>query len=104
VEWQAKAQLVYQLPAGFLVSGSFSYRSGAHLIRRLRLSSDVTGIPVDNTNVLILQPRGENGRIESVTFLDARIQKDFAARRSSSRVRRRAQPAQRAPRSRGERS
>lgn len=77
VAWQVKTQLVYQLPAGFLVSANFSYRSGAHLIRRIRLGADVTGIPVDNTNVLILQPRGENGRIESVTFLDARLQKDF---------------------------
>jgi outer membrane receptor protein involved in Fe transport len=77
VEWQVKSQLVVQLPAGFLVSGNFSYRSGAHLIRRRRLGADITGIPADNTNVLILQPRGENGRIQSVTFLDARIQKDF---------------------------
>ena len=33
VEWQIKSQVVYQLPAGFLVSGAFSYRSGAWLIR-----------------------------------------------------------------------
>jgi outer membrane receptor protein involved in Fe transport len=77
VEWQAKAQVVFQLPAGFLVSGNFAYRSGAWLIRRIRLGEDVTGIPADNTNVLILQPRGENGRIESVTMLDARVEKDF---------------------------
>jgi hypothetical protein len=77
VEWQIKSQLIYQLPAGFLVSANFSYRSGAHLIRRIRLGADVTGIPVDNTNVLILQPRGENGRIQSVTFLDMRLEKDF---------------------------
>ena len=29
VEWQIKTQLVYQLPAGFMVSANFSYRSGA---------------------------------------------------------------------------
>jgi outer membrane receptor protein involved in Fe transport len=78
VEWQVKAQLIYQLPAGFLVSGNFAYRSGAHLIRRYRVPSDgPTNIPADSTNVLILQPRGENGRIESVTLFDARVQKDF---------------------------
>jgi outer membrane receptor protein involved in Fe transport len=77
VEWQFKAQLVFQLPAGFLVSGNFSHRSGAHLIRRYRVPTDVTGIPADSTNVLILQPRGENGRIDSVTLFDARLQKDF---------------------------
>jgi hypothetical protein len=75
VEWQVKAQLVYQLPAGFLVSGNFAYRSGAHLIRRYRVPAAITNIP-DN-NVLILQPRGENGRIESVTLFDMRLQKDF---------------------------
>ena len=77
VEWQAKAQVVFELPLGFLASGNLSYRSGAHLIRRIRLSEDVTGIPADNTNVLILQPRGENGRIDSVTLFDVRLQKDF---------------------------
>jgi outer membrane receptor protein involved in Fe transport len=77
VTWQVKSQLVYQLPAGFLVSANFSYRDGAHLIRRIRLDSSITGIPNDNTNVLILQPRGENGRIQSVTFLDMRLEKDF---------------------------
>jgi outer membrane receptor protein involved in Fe transport len=77
VEWQLKAQVVGQLPAGFLASANFSYRSGAHLIRRIRLGQDVTGIPADNTNVLILQPRGQNGRIEGVTSLDVRLQKDF---------------------------
>jgi hypothetical protein len=77
VEWQAKAQVVVQLPWGFLASGNLSFRSGAWLIRRIRLGEDITGIPADNTNVLILQPRGENGRIESVALLDARIEKDF---------------------------
>ncbi len=75
VEWQIKAQLVYQLPAGFLVSGNFAYRSGAHLIRRYRVPATITNIP-DN-NVLLLQPRGENGRIDSVTLFDMRLQKDF---------------------------
>jgi outer membrane receptor protein involved in Fe transport len=77
VEWQIKSQLVYQLPAGFLVSGAFSYRSGAWLIRRYKVPGSITNIP-DN-NVLLLQPRGENGRIQSVTLLDARVEKDFKA-------------------------
>jgi outer membrane receptor protein involved in Fe transport len=77
VEWQLKAQLVAQLPAGFLASANLSHRSGAHLIRRIRLGQDVTGIPADNTNVLILEPRGDNGRTDSVTQFDLRLQKDF---------------------------
>jgi outer membrane receptor protein involved in Fe transport len=75
VEWQIKSQIVYQLPAGFMVSGAFSYRSGAWLIRRYRVPGDITNIP-DN-NVLLLQPRGENGRIDSVTLFDVRIEKSF---------------------------
>jgi outer membrane receptor protein involved in Fe transport len=75
VEWQIKSQLVYQAPKGFLVSGAFSYRSGAWLIRRYRVPGSITNIP-DN-NVLLLQPRGENGRIRSVTILDVRVEKDF---------------------------
>ena len=75
VEWQFKVQVVYQLPAGFLVSANFTSRSGAHLIRRTRVSADITGIP--ESNVLLLQPRGENGRLDGVTLLDFRLQKDF---------------------------
>lgn len=76
VAWQFKVQAVYKLPAGFLVSANFSNRSGAHLVRRTRaLRSDYTHIP-ENTPIL-LQPRGENGRLDDVTILDARLQKDF---------------------------
>jgi outer membrane receptor protein involved in Fe transport len=74
VALQLKAQLVYQLPAGFLVSANFSHRDGAHIVRRTRALSDLTGI--DRTPIL-LQPRGENGRLDDVTILDARLQKDF---------------------------
>jgi outer membrane receptor protein involved in Fe transport len=76
VEWQFKVQAVYQLPAGFLVSANFSSRSGAHLVRRTRaLRNDFTHVP-ENTPIL-LQPRGENGRLDDVTILDMRLQKDF---------------------------
>jgi outer membrane receptor protein involved in Fe transport len=75
VEWQVKSQAVYQLPRGFLVSGAFSYRSGAWLIRRYKVPGTITNIP-DN-NVLLLQPRGDNGRIQSVTLVDLRLEKDF---------------------------
>ena len=48
VEWQFKVQAVYQLPAGFLASANFSYRSGAHLVRRTRSLRDITQVP-ENT-------------------------------------------------------
>jgi hypothetical protein len=75
VEWQFKVQAMYKLPAGFLVSANFSNRSGAHLVRRTRALRSITHVP-ENTPIL-LQPRGENGRLEAVTILDMRLQKDF---------------------------
>jgi len=75
VTWQIKAQLLYELPAGFLASANFSHRSGAHIVRRTRALRSITQVP-ENTPIL-LQPRGENGRLEDVTILDARLQKDF---------------------------
>ncbi len=75
VTWNAKAQLLVKLPAGFMVSGNFSYRDGAWLVRRGR-------VPVATTNIaegtlILLQKRGELPRIPGVTFLDLRVQKDF---------------------------
>ena len=75
VEWQFKVQAVYQLPAGFLVSANFTSRSGAHIVRRTRALRSITKVP-ENTPIL-LQPRGENGRLGDVTILDMRLQKDF---------------------------
>ena len=75
VTWQFKAQLVYKLPAGFLVSANFSSRDGAHLVRRTRALKDITLVPENKP--ILLQPRGENGRLSDVTLLDMRLQKDF---------------------------
>jgi hypothetical protein len=75
VTWQFKVQASYQLPLGFLVSANLSSRDGAHLVRRTRSLRSITQVP-ENTPIL-LQPRGENGRLEDVTILDFRLQKDF---------------------------
>jgi hypothetical protein len=75
VEWQFKVQAVYQLPAGFLVSANFSNRSGAHIVRRTRALRDITNVPENRP--ILLQPRGENGRLDSVSMLDMRLEKDF---------------------------
>jgi hypothetical protein len=75
VEWQFKVQALYQLPAGFLVSANFSSRSGAHIVRRTRALRDITNVPENRP--ILLQPRGENGRLDAVTILDMRLQKDF---------------------------
>jgi hypothetical protein len=75
VEWQFKVQASYQLPLGFLASANFSSRSGAHIVRRTRSLRSITLVP-ENTPIL-LQPRGENGRLDGVTMLDFRLQKQF---------------------------
>jgi hypothetical protein len=75
VEWQFKVQAVYQLPAGFLASANFTNRSGAHIVRRTRALRDVTQVPENRP--ILLQPRGENGRLDSVSILDMRLEKDF---------------------------
>jgi hypothetical protein len=82
VEWQFKVQAIYQLPAGFLVSANFSSRSGAHIVRRTRALRDITEIPENRP--ILLQPRGENGRLDDVTILDARLQKDFQFGKTAS--------------------
>jgi outer membrane receptor protein involved in Fe transport len=75
ITWQFKVQTTYQLPWGFLVSANLSARDGAHLVRRTRALKDITLVPENRP--ILLQPRGENGRLEDVLILDARLQKDF---------------------------
>jgi hypothetical protein len=75
VPWNFKAQLIYQLPAGFLVSANFSHRDGPYLVRRATLNEATIGAP--EGRLTMLQTRGTLGRIPSVTFLDVRLQKDF---------------------------
>jgi outer membrane receptor protein involved in Fe transport len=75
VPWNFKAQLVYQLPAGFMISGNFSHRDGPYKVRRATLNEATIGVP--EGRLTLLQQRGTLGRIPSVTFLDMRLQKDF---------------------------
>ena len=75
VTWQFKVQTSYHLPAGFLVSANLSSRDGAHLVRRTRALKEITKVPENRP--ILLQPRGENGRLQDVTILDFRLQKDF---------------------------
>jgi outer membrane receptor protein involved in Fe transport len=75
VTWNLKVQFVYQFPAGFLASANFSHRDNAWLVRRARVPGDVTNIP--EGTIILLEQRGNSGRLPSVTFLDFRLQKDF---------------------------
>jgi outer membrane receptor protein involved in Fe transport len=75
VTWNFKLQFAYQLPAGFLVSTNLIHRDNAWLLRRGRVPASVTGIPEGTT--ILLQKRGENGRLPDITQMDARLQKEF---------------------------
>ncbi len=75
VTWSAKAQFLYKLPWDTLVSANIAHRNGAWTVRRARVSEDLTNIPEGTT--IFLQPRGANARLEDVTQVDVRFQKDF---------------------------
>jgi outer membrane receptor protein involved in Fe transport len=75
VTWNFKLQFLYKLPAGFLFSTNLIHRNNAWLVRRGRVPADITGIPEGTT--ILLQKRGENGRLPDITQWDARLQKDF---------------------------
>jgi hypothetical protein len=74
VGWQGKLQGVVKLPLGFQASASFDAREGAHRIRTRAIPSSISG---QTGTTILLQPRGEFGRLQPVTILDARVQKDI---------------------------
>jgi outer membrane receptor protein involved in Fe transport len=76
VTWAFKVQAIYQLPAGFLLSANFSNHDGAHRVRRVSVRDDPDPQIPEGT-VILLQKRGEIGRLPDVTLLDMRLQKDF---------------------------
>jgi Carboxypeptidase regulatory-like domain len=71
---QFKAQGVVRLPWGFQASASLDNRQGAHRIRTRSIPQSVAGQP---STTILLQPRGDFGRLADVTIIDARVQKDF---------------------------
>jgi hypothetical protein len=74
VEWSFKVQAVYQFPWGVMASASFVNHDGAHNVRRGTVR-DITNIPEGTT--ILLQKRGDTGRLPDVNLLDMRVQKDF---------------------------
>ena len=73
VGWQYKLQTVVRLPFGFQASANLDSRSGAHRLRTRTVPASIAG----QSSTILLQPRGELGRLPSVTILDARLQKEF---------------------------
>jgi hypothetical protein len=80
VGMQFKAQGVVRLPWGFQASASFDSRQNAHRVRTRSLPESVTG---QLGTTILLQPRGDFGRLPDVKILDARLQKDFSLGRGA---------------------
>ena len=74
VGWQYKLQGVVSLPWRFQASASLDSHANAHRMRTRTIPASVAG----QSSTIILQPRGDLGRLPWITILDARIQKDFA--------------------------
>jgi hypothetical protein len=72
-EWQFKLQGVVRLPWGFQASANVDHHSNAYLFRTRSLPTAVVGEP---SITIIIQPRGELGRLPDMTIVDARLQKD----------------------------
>jgi hypothetical protein len=71
---QYKLQAVLRLPLGIQASGSLDAREGAHRMRVRSIPSSIAG---QSGTTIIVQPRGELGRLPSVNIIDARLQKEF---------------------------
>ncbi len=70
---QYKAQGVVKLPFGFQASANLDSHANAHRLRVRTIPASIAG----QSSTIILQPRGELGRLPSITILDARLQKEF---------------------------
>ena len=74
VGWQGKFQGVVKLPLGLQASASLDAREGANRIRTRSIPASIAG---QGSTTILLQPRGDFGRLSAVTIIDARLQKDF---------------------------
>jgi len=74
VGWQGKFQGVVRLPLGLQASASLDAREGANRIRTRSIPSSIAG---QGSTTILLQPRGDFGRLSPVTIIDARLQKEF---------------------------
>jgi hypothetical protein len=74
VGWQGKFQGVLKLPLGLQASASLDAREGANRIRTRSIPSSIAG---QGSTTILLQRRGDFGRLPPVTIIDARLQKEF---------------------------
>jgi hypothetical protein len=69
----AKAQIVYRLPYGFLVSGNLQHQTGRPWARQVRVPR--LGFPSNPT--IYMEPLDGSRRVPNLDLIDARIQKTF---------------------------
>jgi hypothetical protein len=67
----AKAQIVYQLPWGFLVSGNLQHQTGRPWARQIR----VAGLGFPSRPTIYVEPLDGSRRVPNLDLVDARIQK-----------------------------
>jgi outer membrane receptor protein involved in Fe transport len=70
-----KAQVVLQLPAGFLVGANYLFQSGRAYARRARIEEPDLGFPT--APEINIEQRDGSRRLPSQSVLDMRFQKDF---------------------------
>jgi carboxypeptidase family protein/TonB-dependent receptor-like protein len=69
----AKAQIVYRLPYGFLVSGNLQHQTGRPWARQVR----VAGLRFPANPTIYMEPLDGSRRVPNVDLIDARVQKSF---------------------------
>ena len=70
----AKLQLVYQLPAGFLVGANYNYQQGRPWARQAAIPLELTG---GLSTTILAEKIDGSRRVGSWNILDIRLQKDF---------------------------
>jgi outer membrane receptor protein involved in Fe transport len=70
-----KAQVVLQLPAGFVVGANYLFQSGRAYARRARIEDPDLGFP--SAPVINIEQRDGSRRVPNQSVLDVRFQKDF---------------------------
>ena len=68
-----KVQLVYKLPAGFLVGANYNYQQGRPWARLVQVPSDL----INRSSQILAEPMDGSRRVGSWNLLDLRLQKDF---------------------------
>ena len=68
-----KTQLVYELPAGFLVGANFTLQSGRPWGRQVRPARSVTGL----SSIILAERIDGSRRVARQDLLDLRVQKEF---------------------------